>query len=178
MRKRFAVKKYAQVKKANLLLLLLILAALAAIAGCSSKPAAPAAGTTGATELPATSEGITATVFKSMNCGCCSIYSQYLKKEGFEVQAVNTENLDEIKVQQGVPASLTSCHTTIVGDYFVEGHIPSEAVMKLLTEKPDIRGIAMPGMPSGSPGMPGAKLEDFIIQAVHHDGSVTEFMRI
>ena len=70
------------------------------------------------------------------------------------------------------------CHTTIIGDYFVEGHVPLEAVEKLLTEKPDIKGIAMPGMPSGSPGMPGAKKGDFVIYAVNRDGSYEEWTRL
>ncbi len=118
------------------------------------------------------------TVFKSMNCGCCGIYSQYMKKEGFTVEVVNTETIDAIKMREGVPSTMQSCHTTVVGDYFVEGHVPSEAVVKLLTEKPDIAGIAMPGMPSGSPGMPGGKHGEFVVHAIHHDGSVTEFMRI
>ena len=73
---------------------------------------------------------------------------------------------------------MESCHTVVIGDYFIEGHIPLEAVEKLLVEKPDIKGIAMPGMPSGSPGMPGAKKGDFVIYAVNNDGTTEEFMRI
>ena len=73
---------------------------------------------------------------------------------------------------------MQSCHTTTIGNYFVEGHIPIEAIEKLMTEKPNIKGIAMPGMPSGSPGMPGAKQGPFIIYAIGNDGSVGEFMRM
>jgi len=118
-------------------------------------------------------------IYKSGSCGCCSIYSNYFKGNGnSKTEIVNLENLDAVKSQYGVPATMQSCHTTIIGDYFIEGHIPLEAVEKLMLEKPDIKGIAMPGMPSGSPGMPGAKNGDFVIHAVNHDGSYEEFMRL
>ena len=81
-----------------------------------------------------------------------------------------------IKERYGVPRNLESCHTEIIGGYFVEGHMPIEAIEKLLSERPDIRGIALPGMPSGSPGMPGPKTEPWTIYAVNKDGSVGEFM--
>lgn len=118
-------------------------------------------------------------IYKSGSCGCCDIYAGYFQRQGnSNVKIINQESIDGIKKQYKVPAELESCHTTIVGDYFVEGHIPLEAVEKLLSEKPDIAGIAMPGMPSGSPGMPGAKTEDFVIYAVNRDGTYEEFMRM
>jgi len=118
-------------------------------------------------------------IYKSSSCGCCGIYGGYFKREGnSDTEITNMEDVDSIKNQYGVPVGLRSCHTTIVGDYFVEGHIPLEAVERLLMEKPDIAGIAMPGMPSGSPGMPGPKSGDFVIYAVEHDGSYNEWMRI
>ena len=119
------------------------------------------------------------TLYKSQSCGCCSIYYNYLKSDSnVNVKMINREDLSGIKKQYGVPSELQTCHTSIIGEYFVEGHIPLEAVVKLLTEKPDIKGIAMPGMPSGSPGMPGSKIDKFIIYAVGKDDSVSEFMRI
>jgi len=118
-------------------------------------------------------------IYKTTTCGCCLIYYQYFNsKTKLKVNEINVQNLDSIRNQYGVPSGLQSCHTTIIGDYFVEGHIPLEAIEKLLKENPDIKGIAMPGMPSGSPGMPGQKYGDFIIYAVNHDGSYNEFMRI
>src|SRR3989344_7690450 len=117
------------------------------------------------------------TVYKSMSCGCCGVYYNYFKGKGnSNAQVVNAGSMESIKVQYGIPPEMKSCHTTVIGDYFIEGHIPLSAVEKLLQEKPDIKGIAMPGMPSGSPGMPGAKKGDFVIYAVNHDGSYEEFM--
>ncbi len=136
------------------------------VAGCSSS------------SVPDEIKGEQVTLFKSSSCGCCGAYSQYMKTEGFEV-TVKTENtMDVVKERYNIPFAVQSCHTSMIGNYFVEGHIPTEAVVKLLQEKPDIAGIALPGMPSGTPGMPGAKDEPWVIQAVHYDGSTSEFMRI
>ncbi len=118
-------------------------------------------------------------VYKSNTCGCCSVYVDYLKSKGsLNVEVVNLADLSEIKSRYSIPSMLQSCHTTVIGDYFVEGHIPIEAVQKLIAEKPDIMGIAMPGMPSGSPGMPGSKTGDFIIYGVKKDGTYDTFMTI
>jgi len=118
-------------------------------------------------------------IYKSQSCGCCEVYSGYFKREGNKnADIVNLEDISYLKQQYSVPKSMESCHTVVIGDYFIEGHIPLEAVEKLLVEKPDIKGIAMPGMPSGSPGMPGAKKGDFVIYAVNNDGTTEEFMRI
>lgn len=118
-------------------------------------------------------------IYTSGGCGCCGVYGNYFRRKGNSgAKFVNIERLDMFKQQYGIPSQLGSCHTTIIGDYFVEGHIPLEAVEKLLTERPDIKGIAMPGMPSGSPGMTGAKNGAFIIYAVNDDGSYREFMKL
>jgi len=85
--------------------------------------------------------------------------------------------MDAIKDEQGIPQDMLSCHTTIIGGYVVEGHVPLEAVEKLLVEKPDIRGIAMPGMPSGSPGMPGLK-STFSVHSLMHDGGTSLFVKM
>ncbi|MEK6897087.1 MAG: DUF411 domain-containing protein [Nanoarchaeota archaeon] len=118
-------------------------------------------------------------IYKSMSCGCCEVYLKYANsKINHKIDVFDMQNPEQIKKQYGIPSELESCHTTIIGDYFIEGHIPLEAVEKLLAEQPDIAGIAMPGMPSGSPGMPGQKYGDFVIYAVANDGSYSEFMRI
>lgn len=117
-------------------------------------------------------------IYRSNSCGCCSLYSSYVKNKGNNVEDNVLPNIDFIKQQYNIPASVQSCHTSIIGKYFVEGHIPLEAVVKLLKEQPDILGIGMPGMPSGSPGMPGAKQGDFVVYGVNKDGSTYEFMRL
>ena len=118
-------------------------------------------------------------IYKSITCGCCDVYTKYVDgKVSPKVNSFNVQDPTEIKERYGIPSALESCHTTIIGDYFVEGHIPLEAVEKLMAEQPDIKGIAMPGMPEGSPGMPGSKRGDFVIYAVNNDGTYNEFMRI
>ena len=119
------------------------------------------------------------TLYKESNCGCCGLYTNYLRSNGkLNVDVNDMLNVGAIKNDLGVPMSLQSCHTTKIGSYFVEGHIPLEAINKLMAEKPDILGIAMPGMPSGSPGMPGVKTNDFVVYAVNKDGSQDVFMTL
>ena len=116
-------------------------------------------------------KNIVATVYKSPTCGCCGVYASYMKKEGYNIEAKNIQDMSSIKRELGVPYELESCHTMEIGGYVVEGHIPELAIQKLLAEKPDIKGVGMPGMPSGSPGMPGPKTEDFVIYEITHEGT-------
>lgn len=118
------------------------------------------------------------TIFKTPSCGCCGVYTQYMNKEGFKVSIKEMMDLGQIKSNFKIPANLQSCHTAKIGDYFVEGHMPMEAIAKLFTDKPDIAGIAMSGMPSGSPGMPGKKSGSWTIYGVNHDGTYQEFMTL
>ena len=117
-------------------------------------------------------------IYKSSTCGCCGLYGDYFGRKGNSgVEIKSIQDLEIIKNQYGIPPAMESCHTTIIGDYFVEGHVPLEAIEKLLEEQPDVKGIAMPGMPSGSPGMPGSK-EPFKIYKVNHDGSYELWMEM
>lgn len=120
------------------------------------------------------------TVYKSPDCGCCAIHADYLERAGYKIERVLVDDPNEIKEQYGVPTDLWSCHTTIVngGEYFIEGHIPEEAFAKILEEEPAISGIGMPGMPSGSPGMPGPQLEPFSIKQVSTSGRISEYMQL
>lgn len=123
------------------------------------------------------------TVHKTVTCGCCANYVGYLKTNGYQVKVVNHTDdklLTKEKRSHGIPGELDSCHTTLFDkeNYFVEGHIPLEAIDKLLTEAPDIAGIGMPGMPSASPGMPGSKTEPFNISQVGIDGNVTDYLTL
>lgn len=96
-----------------------------------------------------------AVIYKNLQCGCCDGYIKYLQTEGFDVTVKSVENISEIKNQYGVPKEYRSCHTMLLDGYVVEGHVSVATVNRLLSERPDITGIALPGMPPGSPGMPG-----------------------
>jgi len=118
-----------------------------------------------------------ATMHKSPTCGCCLGHAGYLRGENIDVDVIKESDMASIKQKYNIPYEMQSCHTTEIGDYFVEGHVPIEAINKLLAEKPDIDGISLPEMPAGSPGMPGTKSGEFVIYALK-DGQATEFMRI
>ena len=114
----------------------------------------------------------TVVLYKNPLCGCCETYAQYLREEGgFKVTVKATHDLSLIKRQHGVPTELAGCHTSLIDGYVVEGHVPLATIDKLLTERPDIRGISLPGMPTGSPGMNGPKLAPFTIHAFSEAGS-------
>src|SRR5699024_9397701 len=93
------------------------------------------------------------TVYKRPSCQCCSKWAAYMEESGFAVTIKPTAKLAAVKTQYGVPANLRSCHTALVDGYIVEGHVPAEMVKKLLKNRPDARGIAVPGMSPGSSGM-------------------------
>ena len=93
------------------------------------------------------------TVYKSASCGCCHNWVEHARSSGFTVKTIDTEDLAAVKRDLGVPSRLQSCHTVVVGNYLVEGHVPAADVKRLLAEKPAVRGIAVPGMPVGAPGM-------------------------
>jgi len=101
------------------------------------------------------------TVFKDPNCGCCALWVDHMRANGFQVVVRNLEGLDRVKQMAGVPGPLQSCHTAVVDGYVIEGHVPAGSVHRLLADRPKVRGLAVPGMPVGSPGMPGEPLETY-----------------
>ena len=113
-----------------------------------------------------------ALMYKNPQCGCCEGYAKYLRRSGFKVTVKETHNMSLISEQNGVPEKLAGCHTMLVGGYVVEGHVPVGAINKLLTERPSRRGISLPGMPEGSPGMSGAKTAPFTIYEVSDEAKV------
>jgi hypothetical protein len=119
------------------------------------------------------------TVYKSATCGCCSKWVEHMQANGFDVKAINVDDIDKVKRDRGVPADAASCHTAIVNGYIVEGHVPADAVLKVLKEKPAIAGIAVPGMPMGSPGMevPGGQKEAFNIVAFDKAGKTSVYQK-
>ena len=119
-------------------------------------------------------EAMKATVYKDPACGCCHEYVAYLRQNGFDVAVVDTDDLAAIKQQSGVPPALEGCHSTMVGGYVVEGHVPIDAVRRLLQDRPPIHGLSLPGMPEGSPGMSGEKAGPFVIYEIS-DGVPTVY---
>jgi hypothetical protein len=93
------------------------------------------------------------TVYKSPTCGCCNKWIEHLKKNGFKVEAHNVKDVKPYKIQNGVTPELSSCHTAIIDGYTIEGHVPASDIKRLLRERPKVDGLAVPGMPIGSPGM-------------------------
>ena len=106
------------------------------------------------------------TLYHNPGCTCCLRYAEYLDDSGYDVEMLDTNGIAGINEQHGVPRQRSSCHTMLIGDYVVVGHVPADVVDKLLAEQPDIRGISLPGMPLGSPGMGGEKGEPFIIRSL------------
>ena len=112
-----------------------------------------------------------AILYKTPNCGCCEGHADYLRRYGYKVTVKPSHNMPQIKKLAGVPTSLEGCHTIKIGGYVVEGHVPANVLDKLLSERPKIKGISLPGMPQGSPGMSGHKSAPFAIYEI--DSSVT-----
>jgi hypothetical protein len=112
-------------------------------------------------------------VYKNPSCGCCTKWANRLEEQGFDADVRPVNNLDAIKREAGVPAAMASCHTAKVAGYFVEGHVPAADIQRLLQEKPDMAGLAVPGMPVGSPGMevPGRSPESYTVYAIDHEGN-------
>jgi hypothetical protein len=120
------------------------------------------------------------TVYKSPTCGCCTAWVDHVRGAGFTVTIKDVADLQPIKADMGVPAALASCHTAVVGAYIVEGHVPADVIDKLLADKPaGARGLAVPGMPIGSPGMevPGRAADKYDIFVFGTDGKSRVFTK-
>ncbi|MBR0714028.1 DUF411 domain-containing protein [Bradyrhizobium liaoningense] len=115
-------------------------------------------------------------VHKDPNCGCCTGWAQHLSDSGFAVRVEETSDLESVRNRLGVPTELAACHTAEVGGYLVEGHVPAEAIRRLLLDRPNARGIAVPGMPVGSPGMEGGSPQPYTVVLFGADGQ-RPFMR-
>jgi hypothetical protein len=111
------------------------------------------------------------TLYKNPQCGCCEGHANYLRQHGFKVAVVLTHNMSLIRRQHRVPEKFEGCHIALLDRYVVEGHVSAQAIDKLLTERPDIKGISLPGMPEGSPGMSGKKTEPFVTYEISDDPS-------
>ena len=118
-------------------------------------------------------------VFKTPTCGCCSQWVEHMRKNGFTVRATDLNDLTQIKKSRGVPDQVQSCHTAVVNGYVVEGHVPAADVQRMLKEKPSIAGIAVGGMPAGSPGMdfPGVTAQPYDVMSFDKSGATRVFAK-
>lgn len=107
----------------------------------------------------AVAEPVNMTLHKQAGCMCCDAHADILETQGFRVEVVSHRDLNQFKRANNISREFSGCHTMIVDDYIVEGHVPGDMIARLITEKPDIRGISLPGMPVGTPGMPGNRTE-------------------
>jgi len=116
-------------------------------------------------------DALKATLYKNPQCTCCEGYADYMRRNGFDVTVKPTHDLANISRKAGVPSHLEGCHTMFLDGYVVDGHVPIYVIRRLLSERPPLAGVTLPGMPAGSPGMTGTKTEPFVIYALPKDGS-------
>lgn len=169
----------------TIVLIVILLAATTALSACARAPssATTASARTDEATVPAPAAVDNTlpliVVHKSLDCSCCALWVKHLRQAGFKVDVRNSNNLDPIKARLGVPPDKKACHTAEVGGYFVEGHVPADDIKRLLVEKPDAKGLAVPGMPAGSPGMemPSGKTQPYDVLLVAHDNSGSTFSR-
>lgn len=161
-----------------------------AVAGCTAKEAESSATVAGADtpssvsaprpgEAPATPSAslVSIKVYKTPTCGCCKEWVKHLEQNGFKAEVVDMPDLSSVKTKYGVAPEHQSCHTAVVGDYTVEGHVPADLIMKMVNEKPAIAGLAVPGMPMGSPGMEGATKENYDVLTFDRAGRTTVYAK-
>ncbi len=117
------------------------------------------------------------TVYKNPHCGCCVKWIEHLRENGFQVTSQDRADLTEIKARYGVHPRLASCHTAVVEGYVLEGHVPAAAVKRLLRERPAVKGLAVPGMPVGSPGMEGPDPQPYNVYSFDDKGETQIYMR-
>ncbi len=161
------------------LLRLSLLAGLGAVAAACADRSQPALSPPSRTFAPAPSSpaqaaASTVEIHRSPTCACCHEWVAYLRAEGISVTEVEEADVSAFKRSLGIPQELWSCHTSVVEGFVVEGHVPLEAIERLLGERPDIDGIALAGMPPGSPGMSGPKEAPLEVQSFR-DGVITRF---
>lgn len=146
---------------------LLALVAVVALGAAASRPAPAMSG----------APGSVITVYKSPTCGCCQLWVDYLRANGFEVKTIDLDDLSEIKAMSGVPRSIETCHTAVVAGYVIEGHVPADAITRLLKEQPKIAGIGVAGMPIGSPGMPGSPAQHYDVMSWDKNGTTSVYAK-
>lgn len=154
-------------------------AALPACAGNNPAPASAAQADVHVAASPVAETLPRLLVHKSPSCGCCVHWVEHMREAGFPVEVRDVDDVHAVKERVGVPTGKASCHTAEVAGYFIEGHVPATDVKRLLAESPEARGLTVPGMPAGSPGMemPDGRVQPYAVELVATDGSSTEFSR-
>lgn len=132
-------------------------------------------GVLGAATVTSSTPAPEVTVYKSPSCGCCSSWVDHLKANGFTVVVHDQDDLSDTKTMLGVPRAMASCHTAVVAGYVIEGHVPAADLARFLKEKPKVLGLAVPGMPAGSPGMEGGKPVPYKVLTFDKNGGTTVF---
>ena len=154
-----------------------LLAIVAGLSACAPATEAPIA-VIAAVEQSAEAPGLpVALVHKSPTCGCCGLWVDHLKEAGFQVEVRDSEDMGPVKQRLGVPYGKGSCHTAEIAGYFIEGHVPAADIKRLLAEKSDAKGLVLPGMPMGSPGMEGPEgtARPYTVELVGRDGTTSPF---
>lgn len=152
----------------------LLLPVAVVVAGCSGSGTQPIPAWTTAPISGPVAAARVVTVYRSPTCSCCHEWEAYMTSHGWTVQAREVSDITLVKREHGLPEATWSCHTAVIDGYVVEGHVPVTAIEALLLQRPDIDGIALPGMPAGSPGMPGSKAAPFAVLAIDA-GAATAF---
>ena len=159
----------------------LLLGATLSLGACAKQASAPeraAEVTAETTAVPAPTQALPlVVVHKSPSCGCCGLWVDHMRQAGFQVEVRDEDNVNPVKERVGVPYGKGACHTAEVAGYFIEGHVPATDVKRLLVEKPDAKGLVLPGMPMGSPGMemPDGHAEPYTVELVRRDGTTAAF---
>lgn len=153
-----------------------------ALAACGGSPESEASAEAPALASTAVAmaegERPTVLVFKTPTCGCCNGWVEHLEESGYTVETRDVRDLMSVKLDAGVPTPMSSCHTAIIDGYVVEGHVPASVVDQLLAERPDIAGIAVPGMPIGSPGMEGPNAKPYEVMSFDAEGNAAVYAEI
>lgn len=142
----------------------------------ATAPVDGAAVATLASATPEATPGVPqVTVYKSPTCGCCEEWVTHLRENGFAVIVHDQNDLSTVKAANGITPQLESCHTAVIEGYVVEGHVPADLIARMLNERPDIAGLAVPGMPGGTPGMESAPKEPYQVLAIGKDGRTSVY---
>jgi hypothetical protein len=177
------MKSNAHLRRLALLLALAVSAACNRAGGADTAPqndtpaGASAPQATQAAAQPEKGPPVRMVVYKTSTCGCCRSWVDHVQAAGFQVEVHDMPDVAPVKNEHGLPQHLASCHTALVDGYVIEGHVPADVIRRLLSERPQVAGIAVPGMPVGSPGMevPGGRKDPYDVIAFARDGKVSVY---